>query len=187
MKVEEIKIGTPVTFFQALDENDKKILPLSTFVTSKPFTDEDGDIVCKVDGVSGGVLISHLEKREIVGNLKPTDLEVLKLVEEHFGAGCAAICKERKRQIEVEGFTPDHDFSQYGQKGELAVAAASYAVAEDMRDAYKDDSIPPFWPWNDDWWKPTPDNRPRELEKAGALIAADFDRLTRNSNHQNQS
>jgi hypothetical protein len=28
-------------------------------------------------------------------------------------------------------------------------------------------------------WKPTPGNRIRELEKAGALIAAEIDRLSR--------
>jgi hypothetical protein len=35
------------------------------------------------------------------------------------------------------------------------------------------------WPWDKGWWKPTPDNRIRELEKAGALIAAEIDRLQR--------
>ena len=34
-----------------------------------------------------------------------------------------------------------------------------------------------LWPWNESWWKPTPDNRIRDLEKAGALIAAEIDRL----------
>ena len=31
--------------------------------------------------------------------------------------------------------------------------------------------------WDDTWWKPTPDNRIKELIKAGALIAAEIDRL----------
>ncbi len=46
------------------------------------------------------------------------------------------------------------------------------------------------WPWDPKWWKPlyndeedqTPDeidNRIRELTKAGALIAAEIDRLQR--------
>jgi hypothetical protein len=36
-----------------------------------------------------------------------------------------------------------------------------------------------FWPWNFKWWKPHPDNRIRDFEKAGALIAAEIDRLLR--------
>ena len=31
----------------------------------------------------------------------------------------------------------------------------------------------------EEWWKPTPKNRVRELVKAGALIAAEIDRLQR--------
>ena len=33
--------------------------------------------------------------------------------------------------------------------------------------------------WEQKWWKPTPNDRVRELTKAGALIAAEIDRLTR--------
>lgn len=36
-----------------------------------------------------------------------------------------------------------------------------------------------IWPWDKSWWKPTPDDRIRELIKAGALIAAEIDRLQR--------
>jgi hypothetical protein len=32
-------------------------------------------------------------------------------------------------------------------------------------------------PWGESWWKPTPEDRVRELVKAGALIAAEIDRL----------
>jgi len=67
MKVEEIKIGTPVTYHPAIIAG-RKLFPLKSFITSKPFTDEDGDIICQIDGVSSGVMISHLEKREIVIN-----------------------------------------------------------------------------------------------------------------------
>jgi hypothetical protein len=38
----------------------------------------------------------------------------------------------------------------------------------------------PWWPWRWEWWKPG--NRVRELEKAGALIAAEIDRLSRIEN-----
>lgn len=36
-----------------------------------------------------------------------------------------------------------------------------------------------MWPFSQEWWKPTPDDRIRELAKAGALIAAEIDRLQR--------
>jgi len=37
--------------------------------------------------------------------------------------------------------------------------------------------VPPIWPWEKSWWKPTPNDRVKELVKAGALIAAEIDRL----------
>jgi hypothetical protein len=35
-----------------------------------------------------------------------------------------------------------------------------------------------LWPWDPSWWKPSPDPI-RNLVKAGALIAAEIDRLQR--------
>lgn len=100
------------------------------------------------------------------------------------------IAEERQRQIEVEGWTPEHD--QYHAGGELANAAACYALAASWRKIYRPivtDKTPPLlgahtlmsgtmiWPWLPDWWKPTPNDRIRELVKAGALIAAEIERL----------
>lgn len=34
-----------------------------------------------------------------------------------------------------------------------------------------------IWPWDDKYWKPTPEDRIKELSKAGALIAAQIDYL----------
>lgn len=90
------------------------------------------------------------------------------------------IAEERQRQIEVEGFTAEHD--EQNDDCELAAAAAAYAFAPfmnyEIREGYK---VPPepMWPewWLAKWWKPCPDNRIRELQKAGALIAAEIDRL----------
>lgn len=79
-------------------------------------------------------------------------------------AGVRAIADERRRQIEVEGWTAQHDVQN--RYGELASAAACYAVGSDA-----------YWPWHPEWWKPT--NRRRDLVKAGALIAAEIDRLDR--------
>jgi hypothetical protein len=94
--------------------------------------------------------------------------------------GIERIAAERKRQIEEEGFTAEYD-EQYAN-GDLADAAVCYAMSDDFKN-YKCGGGVTFkeriWPWYDEGWKPTPDNRIRELEKAGALIAAEIDRLLR--------
>lgn len=95
--------------------------------------------------------------------------------------GIALIAAERQRQIEDEGWTSDHDDTHFN--GEMAIAAAYYATPKFLRELYSD-GVPKGWPWDVKWWKPSPDNRIRELSKAGALIAAEIDRLTRkNENH----
>lgn len=94
--------------------------------------------------------------------------------------GIELIAEERKRQIEVEGWTAEHD--KECDQNELAAAAAAYAFTPFMKDRISDGyEIPPspMWPkyWLAKWWKPCPRNRIRELQKAGALIAAEIDRL----------
>lgn len=91
--------------------------------------------------------------------------------------GIQLIAEERQRQIEQEGFTPERD-KQY-KEGELARAAAAYASADVYRSATSKgyDNTPHIWPWGSEWWNPTPEDRIRELQKAGALIAAEIDRL----------
>lgn len=86
--------------------------------------------------------------------------------------GVFAIANERLRQIEVEGWTPEHDDLHSTQ--ELAFAAACYATAD------AGDPPPAVWPWDLSWWKPA--SRRRNLEKAGALIAAELDQLIRKEN-----
>lgn len=113
--------------------------------------------------------------------------------------GVAAIGAERRRQVEVEGWAPEHDDEH--TNGEMAIAAACYAW-----NAPRPLEIEDAWPWDRRWWKPTtpevtivpcrcrsvsecnhcaiaPDAltraRMRDLAKAGALIAAEIDRLDR--------
>lgn len=83
---------------------------------------------------------------------------------------------ERARQVVVEGWTPEHDDEH--TQGELAMAAASYAIHGNRGDGHPW-RPPSMWPWASEWWKPTPDDRMRELVKAGALILAEIARLQR--------
>lgn len=87
------------------------------------------------------------------------------------------IAEERQRQIILEGWSSKHDDAHTGD--ELACAAACYVAPEYKRFTFIDDASPDLWPWDDDWWKPTPDDRIRELVKAGALIVAEIERLQR--------
>lgn len=87
--------------------------------------------------------------------------------------GAELIAVERERQITTEGWTSTHD--DMHTVGQLSLAAASYAIPPDHRNP---DDAPVLWPWDIEWWKPT-ENRVRELAKAGALIAAEIDRLQR--------
>lgn len=94
--------------------------------------------------------------------------------------GLDLIRAERTRQIEQEGYTTAHDedFARYNPYA-LSLAAASYALPAFARKVWTDDGqpTPGTWPWNEEHWKPTPDDRIRELTKAGALILAELDRL----------
>jgi hypothetical protein len=90
--------------------------------------------------------------------------------------GIELIAEERRRQIEVEGWSDRHD-SQHDDD-ELAIAAGCYALTPTYtRGIRAGHIIPKRWPWEEKWWKPTPNDRIRELQKAGALIAAEIDRL----------
>lgn len=79
---------------------------------------------------------------------------------------------ERLRQMEEEGWTPEHDDRH--TDGSLAAAAAFYAAGTS-----KEGAAHRTWPrtWNRSWYKPT--NKRRDLVKAAALIVAEIERLDR--------
>lgn len=85
--------------------------------------------------------------------------------------GTEAINAERIRQITGEDFDTAHDDAH--DAAELADAALCYL--EHYRKGY--DGVPMDWPWENRWWKPS--GAIRDLAKAGALIAAEIDRLHR--------
>jgi hypothetical protein len=92
------------------------------------------------------------------------------------GQGAVAIVRERRRQIAEEGFSVLRDrelfTTELAQASQAYVAAALYAQATGRALGLAPDS----WPWPAELFKPSPDPA-RNLEKAGALIAAELDRL----------
>jgi len=86
-------------------------------------------------------------------------------------AAARDVLAERQRQIEAEGWTPEHDDQH--REGEMAEAAAAYA----SESAAPHGGLPMCWPWAKEWWKPAYPRR--NLVKAGALILAEIERLDR--------
>ena len=86
--------------------------------------------------------------------------------------GAALIARERERQIQAEGWTAEHD--DLHTDGQLAWGAVAYAMS-----ANGDARAVHFWPFTN-FWKPSASgDRVRDLSRAGALIAAEIDRLLR--------
>lgn len=86
--------------------------------------------------------------------------------------GAAAMCRERRRQVDVEGYTAEHDAGiPPDQLIHAAVAYALAGLASRPGDAWL------YWPWAQGAFKPTATPH-RNLERAGALLMAAYDRLT---------
>lgn len=96
--------------------------------------------------------------------------------------GAELIRAERERQILSEGFSPEHD--REWQDGELPNAAIAYLMADKVDEDhyaknrhYLGSTALTWWPWELRWWKPR--SRLENLVRAGALIAAEIDRILR--------
>ena len=117
----------------------------------------------------------HLELTFTVGKLRELINTLRHIPQGGLTHGMAKAVAERDRQIGEEGWTPEHD-SDYADNI-LARAGACYAQAANyIREVREGRAVPASWPWDKSWWKPTPDDRDRELEKAAALIIAELDR-----------
>ena len=106
-------------------------------------------------------------------------------------SGIERISAERQRQIDEEGWSAKHD-AEY-KNGELTLAAICYASPLPVRVKAKVSTgrglhFPEFrnrwidpWPWDSVWDKREQHDQIRKLEIAGALIAAEIDRLENES------
>ena len=121
-------------------------------------------------------------------DLEDSFLAGVEFMELKFTSGVNLINEERQRQIEVESYTLEHDLGYVDD--ELAYAAVCYAIPGDDR-LYEGD-IPELWPWDKKFWKPAKcefshdenyiSERVLELQKAGALIVAEIDRINTKKN-----
>lgn len=107
------------------------------------------------------------------------DLDVSFIVPSTVKTGPSLIAAERQRQIDVEGYQPEADAAW--TDGQLAAAAVCYASTAKMREKGQI-NVYECWPrgFDPNMFKPSPDNRLRDLVKAGALIAAEIDRIIAN-------
>ncbi|MCP4564039.1 MAG: hypothetical protein GY873_30235 [Bosea sp.] len=98
----------------------------------------------------------------------------------------ADVLAERRRHVEGEGWTAEHDDGH--DKAEMAAAALNYTAAAAITVALGGDRYkagPPLdsmgwaigWRWAPSWWKPGPVRR--MLVKAASLIIAEIERLDR--------
>lgn len=90
----------------------------------------------------------------------------------------ADIATERVRQIEVEGWSVEHDDEHEPQS--LQRAAACYLIGPTEVGHYNAPATR-FWPWAPEWWKPGSPVRNRI--KAGALLVAEMGRHYRSAPH----
>lgn len=85
--------------------------------------------------------------------------------------GIELIAEERQRQVDREGYTLKHDDTH--DQGEMAISAGCYA----LYGLVSNDNLEKLWPFGSCEFKPK--NRVADLVRAGALIAAEIDRLQR--------
>jgi hypothetical protein len=106
--------------------------------------------------------------------------------------GAELILDERQRQITDKGYSLKQDDTY--KKGALTMAGITYATvatsSPSLREAFRERAIQNesinHWPWEPQFLKVGIDDchssRIRELTKAGALIAAEIDKLQREAN-----
>jgi len=108
------------------------------------------------------------------------------------GDGVKAIAYERRRQMTIKGFDAEHDDSHEENELAHAVGSSELCLPVNTESAYAgymevwpndwdDKGYMEVWPndWDDKWKPEHKANRTRQLVIAGALIAAEIDRINR--------
>lgn len=88
--------------------------------------------------------------------------------------GVSFIARERWEQLYVHEWSAISDAVH--DEGELLMSAACYLDHALVRTTGEYALATYKWPWDESWWKPS-DDPVKDLTKAGALIAAEIDRL----------
>ena len=91
---------------------------------------------------------------------------ISEVADEKAQLAASLIAAERQRQINVEGYTSEHD-AEHGRRV-LSLAAGAYRVAE-----WGARTSAQLWPWSEDSFKPR--DRVSNLIRAGALYMAALD------------
>lgn len=110
---------------------------------------------------------------EEIASARRLTMEELELVSPRNPSAVDMIAAERRRQVVAEGYDAEHD--KRHDEGELAQAAVAYALPGNGPVVKVS-----MWPFERGSFKETDgsvEERIRELVKAGALIAAEIDRL----------
>lgn len=123
---------------------------------------------------------SEADARELtaeqLAELQPGWVALAEPIPHYMSLAATDVLAERQRQVDVEGWTPEHDDQH--STGSMAYAAACYATA-DMPGCRKWINV--IWEWTGwsriAWWKPK--DRRHNLVRAGALILAEIERLDR--------
>lgn len=110
--------------------------------------------------------------RQRVAGLEKERDELLAALESNQSRGVRDVIVERRRQINIEGWSSHHD-DQHSY-GEMALAAGCYAM---FGLCFNAGDPPKYWPWDKKWWKPS--DKRRNLVKAAALIIAEIERIDR--------
>lgn len=154
-----------------------------------------------VDELFGGAIEDPSAIKDVYRVIAREHRTAPAFVNPRFTPAAIDVLLERQRQVDKEGWTPEHDDEH--DSGELAAAGAAYALhaADHLHPHSQGDGrneAPIFWPWQNGvcgrgegpektepaWWKPgTPR---RDLVKAGALILAEIERLDRASKSSQQ-
>lgn len=93
--------------------------------------------------------------------------------------GVLAFAEERERQVSEKGYTIKHDDGH--DPDDLLAAGLSYIEwAHWDLEGTSGDSPPFNWPWEAEAWNPE-DSALENMVKGGALVAAAYDRLYRES------